>query len=167
MAANTRQITGHDGAEGAEESTGDKLRVMTGLTPDALDLVARNFELHIRKSQRGLVKLVPESGGLTITVKASSLTPTARSYESLKDVKVPGYRIERLPALDIHRALEQTLEAAAMALIRTFREPLDAQKWLRAPNPAFANHTPISVLEDGKPHAIATVLNAAQQGVAL
>lgn len=167
MKVTTRNITAHDRALVMDSGAVEKLRAMAGLSPAAMGIAVSNFERRLKKSQRGLVQLVPEAGGNTLTVRASSLTPTARSYDSLKGVEIPGYRIERLPALDTRGALEQSLEAAATALRRTFREPEDAQKWLRVPNPAFNGQPPLSALEAGKPTAISTVLNAARQGVAL
>ncbi|MBB5365906.1 MbcA/ParS/Xre antitoxin family protein [Deinococcus humi] len=162
-----REIQASDHVSAVDTGTLELLQQLSGLTYDRLDLAVKNFEQRLKKSQQSLVLLVPHDGGATMTVRASSLTPTARSYASLKGVDMPGYRIEPLPAVNAHAQVHEALGRTVKALTRTFREEEDARAWMQAPNDAFEGVTPAKILEQGQPNAISTVLSAARQGVAL
>lgn len=162
-----RHITRADHMTATDRHAVEQLRAMTGLSEDRVDLAIRNLHQRLVRSQRSLVQLEPVAGGPTMTVRASSLLPTARSLASLRGVEVPGYRIKPLPKTDLHTEVQRAFQNTVQALTRTFREPEDAQAWMQAPNEAFSGDTPAVVLEQGQPSAITTVLNAARQGVAL
>ena len=145
----------------------EQLQTMTGLSAGQIDCAICNLQRRLARSQRSLVRLEPLVGGPVMTVRASSLLPTARSFASLRGVDVPGYRIRPLPEMEpqaeVHRVLQTTLQA----LTRTFREPRNARAWMHSPNAAFGGDTPALVLEQGQPRAISIVLDAARHGVAL
>ncbi|GGS06621.1 MbcA/ParS/Xre antitoxin family protein [Deinococcus sedimenti] len=164
-----REITVLDSFVVADNAAVEQLRQLTGLTKDGVHRAVKNFEDRIRKSQRSLVQLESVAGGATMTVRASSLQPTARSFSSLKldQLDLPGYRVKSMPTIDPKEQVLPALQRAVEALQMTFGESEDAQSWMQTPNDAFNGKTPVSVLEDGQPNAITTVLGAAREGVAL
>lgn len=145
----------------------EQVRVTTGLSADQMNRALHHLQRRLIRSQRSLVRLEPLAGGPVMTVRASSLQPTARSFASLRGVEVRGYRIRPLPELELQTEISRALQAALEALTWTFHEPETLRAWMHAPNAAFGGDTPARVLEQGQPRAIATVLNAARYGVAL
>lgn len=162
-----RHITRTEPVTTTDRHAIQQLRAMTGLSEDRVDLAIRNLQQRLVRSQRSLVQLEPIAGGRTMTVRASSLLSTARSLASLRGVEVQGYRIKPLPQMDLHTEVQRALQDIVQTLSRAFHEPGDAQAWMQAPNEAFRGDTPATVLEQGQPNAITTVLNAARQGVVL
>lgn len=161
-----REMT-RSGARKIRPTDLDALSAMTGLTAEEVDAALGNLQQRLVKSQRSLVQLEPLGGGVTMTVRASSLRPAARSYSSLHGVEVPGYRVRPMPDLDLHAQVDRAVKGALSALTSTFGEQEDARTWMQTGNAAFAGKTPASVLGDGQVNAITTVLGAARRGVAL
>ena len=132
----------------------------TGLSAERCQSLPQEIAARIERKRPELVRLVPDLGGETLTVKAGAVREGAVRPEDLAGLTLPGYRIEAFTPDDtaLERAHGQlrTLQGLLESLFSS-REA--AIRWMATPNEAFGAQgegpaTPLSVLEGAHPKHI-------------